>query len=107
MKIQKENWIRKFVIFNKYLYTSVDKELLQYKKQLEDISDLIIKDEKNFENNDFSDEELEQEARRNIDKIANPRIITMPLIIKQLHCKKNSMENFIILYALERIIKIF
>lgn len=63
--------------FNKYLYTSVDKELLQYKKQLEDISDLIIKDEKNFENNDFSDEELEQEARRNIDKIANPRIITI------------------------------
>ena len=32
--------------FNNYLYESVDKELMQYKNQLEDISNFIIKDEK-------------------------------------------------------------
>lgn len=63
--------------FNNYLYKSVDKELMQYKNQLEDISSFIIKDEKTLNNDDFSDEDLTEEVQKNIDKIANPRVVTI------------------------------
>ncbi len=63
--------------FNNYLYKSVDKELMQYKNQLEDISSFVIKDEKTLNNEDFSDEELTDEVQKNIDKIANPRVVTI------------------------------
>lgn len=69
--------------FNNYLYKSVDKEILQYKQQLEDISDFVIKDEKTLENSnsiddeELSDEELTSEVQKNIDKIANPRVVTI------------------------------
>lgn len=63
--------------FNNYLYKSVDKELMQYKNQLEDISSFVIKDEKTLNNEDFSDEDLTDEVQKNIDKIANPRVVTI------------------------------
>lgn len=63
--------------FNKYLYKSVDKELMQYKNQLEDISSFIIKDEKTLDDSEFSDEDLTKEVQKNIDKIANPRVVTI------------------------------
>lgn len=63
--------------FNNYLYESVDKELMQYKNQLEDISNFIIKDEKTLNNENFSDEDLTKEVQKNIDKIANPRVVTI------------------------------
>ena len=55
--------------FNNYLYESVDKELMQYKNQLEDISNFIIKDEKTLNDENFSDEDLTKEVQKNIDKI--------------------------------------
>ena len=63
--------------FNNYLYESVDKELMQYKNQLEDISNFIIKDEKTLNDENFSDEDLTKEVQKNIDKIANPRVVTI------------------------------
>lgn len=63
--------------FNNYLYESVDKELMQYKNQLEDISNFIIKDEKTLKDENFSDEDLTKEVQKNIDKIANPRVVTI------------------------------
>lgn len=63
--------------FNNYLYESVDKELMQYKTQLEDISNFIIKDEKTLNDENFSDEDLTKEVQKNIDKIANPRVVTI------------------------------
>ena len=63
--------------FNNYLYESVDKELMQYKNQLEDISNFIIKDEKTLNDENFSDEDLTNEVQKNIDKIANPRVVTI------------------------------
>ncbi len=63
--------------FNNYLYESVDKELTQYKNQLEDISSFVIKDEKTLNNENFSDEDLTDEVQKNIDKIANPRVVTI------------------------------
>lgn len=63
--------------FNNYLYKSVDKELMQYKNQLEDISSFVIKDEKTLNNENFSDEDLTDEVQKNIDKIANPRVVTI------------------------------
>lgn len=63
--------------FNKYLYTSVDKEIMQYKKQLEGMPDIIINDEKIIVEKEFTDEDLTREARNKIEKIANPRIVTI------------------------------
>lgn len=63
--------------FNTYLYKSVDHEILQYKQQLEDISDFIVKNEKNKNTNELTDEELTAEVQKNIDKIANPRVVTI------------------------------
>ena len=63
--------------FNNYLYKSVDQEILQYKQQLEDISDFVIKNNKNKSTDELTDEELTEEVQKNIDKIANPRVVTI------------------------------
>ena len=63
--------------FNNYLYKSVDQEILQYKQQLEDISDFVIKNDKNKSTDELTDEELTEEVQKNIDKIANPRVVTI------------------------------
>ena len=62
-----------------YLYEAVDKELRQYKKQLEDISK-YSSENKNFadilaekENNEI----LTEEFQKNLDRIANPRVVTI------------------------------
>ena len=62
--------------FNKYLYTSVDKEILQYKKQLEGMTEIIFYDEM-LQPGELSDEELTKEAKSKIEKIANPRIVAI------------------------------
>lgn len=63
--------------FSHYLYTSVDKEILQYKKQLEEIPDFNIKDERFLETTKLTEEALTSEAIKKIEMIANPRIVTI------------------------------
>ena len=65
--------------FNRYLYSSVDKEIIQFKKQLENIPDFLIKDDDMIDefNNDLTNEELTMEAKDKIEKIHNPRIVTI------------------------------
>ena len=64
--------------FNQYLYTSVDKEIYQYKDNLE----RKTKSEREKINNIFprellTEEELIQEVQSNINAIENPRIVTI------------------------------
>lgn len=62
--------------FDKSLYISVDKEILQYQKQLQEISSFIIED--SFEKQEeISEEEVTKHLRSDIEKLANPRIITI------------------------------
>lgn len=63
--------------FNNYLYKSVDQEIVQYKQQLEDISDFVVKNDKTKSTEELTDEELTAEVQKNIDKIANPRVVTI------------------------------
>lgn len=63
--------------FNYYLYKSVDQEIMQYKKQLEDISEIVVKNDKSKSTDELTDEELTAEVQKNIDKIANPRVVTI------------------------------
>ena len=63
--------------FNNYLYKSVDQEIMQYKQQLEDISDFVVNSNKTKSENELTDEELTAEVQKNIDKIANPRVVTI------------------------------
>lgn len=63
--------------FNYYLYKSVDQEIMQYKKQLEDISEIVVKNGKSKSTDELTDEELTAEVQKNIDKIANPRVVTI------------------------------
>ncbi len=64
-----------------YLYKSADRELLQYKKQLEDSSKyaIISEETKNF--SELTDEEIQEnltdEFQFNLDRIANPRIVAI------------------------------
>ena len=63
--------------FNNYLYKSVDQEIMQYKQQLEDISDFVVNSNKTKSENELTDEELTAEVQKNIDMIANPRVVTI------------------------------
>ena len=63
--------------FDKSLYTSVDKEIIQYQKQLEEISSFIITDRDSEEQIEISEEEVTKYVKRHVEKIANPRIITI------------------------------
>lgn len=70
---------------SKYLYTSVDREIYQYKNQLVEISEMSKS--KNLEKNtkmiplmetmEDSNEELAEEIQEHIDTIGNPRVITI------------------------------
>lgn len=67
---------------SKYLYTSVDREIYQYKNQLVEISERSnsLKSGRMFpliEATTFSNEDLTEEIQNHIDKIANPRVITI------------------------------
>lgn len=66
---------------SRYLYTSVDQEIYQYKKQLTEISKLASSVSKNVgsivNQAQISNEELTREMQNHIDKIANPRVITI------------------------------
>ena len=63
--------------FDKSLYISVDKEIIQYQKQLEEISSFIITDRDSEEQIEISEEEVTKYVKRHVEKIANPRIITI------------------------------
>ena len=50
---------------------------MQYKQQLEDISDFVVNSNKTKSENELTDEELTAEVQKNIDMIANPRVVTI------------------------------
>ena len=50
---------------------------MQYKQQLEDISDFVVNSNKAKSTDELTDEELTAEVQKNIDKIANPRVVTI------------------------------
>lgn len=50
--------------FNYYLYKSVDQEIMQYKKQLEDISEIVVKNGKSKSTDELTDEELTAEVQK-------------------------------------------
>lgn len=62
-----------------YLYNSAEQELFQYKKKLEDMSKYanITDAATTITDEVTSDAELIEEVQTNIDKIANPRVVTI------------------------------
>lgn len=63
--------------FDKSLYNSVDKEIMQYQKQLKEISRFVIKGNQSEVNTEFSEEEVTNQIKTNVEKLGNPRIITI------------------------------
>ena len=59
--------------FSLYIYKPVDNELEHYKNKFEEIPDITV----NGENSEISTDELINRAKDKIEKIANPRIITI------------------------------
>ena len=59
--------------FSIYIYKPVDRELEHYKNKFEEIPDITV----NSDNSEISKDELINKAKDKVEKIANPRIITI------------------------------
>lgn len=63
---------------SKYLYTSVDNEMYQVKKQFEDMPKIVFTDEQSTQEElEFADNMLIEVVQAYVEKISNPRVITI------------------------------
>lgn len=62
---------------DRYLYESVDNEIYQYKRQLEDIPKFIKSTNVKDSQTNVENEDLTNEIQKSIEKIANPRVLTI------------------------------
>lgn len=63
---------------SKYLYTSVDNEMYQVKKQFEEMPKIVFTDEQSTQEElEFADNMLIEVVQAYVEKISNPRVITI------------------------------